>query len=170
MTAEHPSPEDTDTEAMLRTLVGSAFDSLVGAVAVTSVDDRFLAVNDAACRLLGRSNDELKQLSFRDISHPDDGEADDRARAALVDGADTVTVRKRFVRPDGTNVTVDVNLARMPSPTGRWLATLVQYTPVLPVDIGLVPEVGECREPVNWPPSILSRMPSPLRLAGKRSW
>lgn len=128
-------PEDIDTEAMLRALVGSAFDRLVGAVAVTSVDDRFLAVNEAACDLLGRSKDELKQLSFRDISHPDDGQADDRARAAVLGGADTVTVRKRFIRPDGTSVTVDVNLARLLSPTGRWMATLVQYTPVLPVDI-----------------------------------
>ncbi len=48
------------------------------AVGITHVatDGRFLRVNDKLCAIVGYQRDELLQLTFQDITHPDDLEAD----------------------------------------------------------------------------------------------
>ena len=44
----------------------------IGMVLTDPADGRYLRVNDAMCRLLGRPREELLTLTFADITHPDD--------------------------------------------------------------------------------------------------
>lgn len=77
----------------------------IGMVMVDPVEDRFLEVNNAMCRLLGRSRDELVGMAISDVTHPDD-------RAQIADGRQELVgdpnasyqVEKRYVRPDGSVV------------------------------------------------------------------
>ena len=66
---------------------------------------RYLRVNDALCRLLGRSEDELLALeSFLSITHPDDCDEGERVATAAIPGDGTFQTEKRYVRPDGSTL------------------------------------------------------------------
>jgi diguanylate cyclase (GGDEF)-like protein/PAS domain S-box-containing protein len=70
---------------------------------------RYLRVNPAMCRIVGRTEAELLTMRFCDITHPDDHVVDERAIAQreLGDTGSTV-LEKRYVRPDGATVWVQV--------------------------------------------------------------
>src|SRR3546814_20192602 len=67
-------------------------DSPVG-FALVSTDGRWLRVNRAISRLLGYSPEELSQLNFQKLTHPDDREAD----LQLVDRSDERRLGKECV-------------------------------------------------------------------------
>ncbi|GAA1456960.1 hypothetical protein GCM10009619_08250 [Williamsia maris] len=78
--------------------------------AVIDASGRWLQVNQAMCELTGYSADELRQLSFRDITHPDDVAAADLHVAQLLDGERTqIESEKRYIRKDGQTVWVQRN-------------------------------------------------------------
>lgn len=76
--------------------------SLIG-IAITSPDKRWLEVNDCLCRLLGCSRDDLRNLSWLELTHPEDRASDVRQFDRLVAGEiDHYSLDKRFLRRDGT--------------------------------------------------------------------
>ncbi len=91
-----------ESEALFR----QGFDnSPIGMVLTDPVAGRYLQVNDAFCRLVGRGRDELLALSFHDLAHPDDAAAVAAARARMAAGAVTHHEgEKRYLRPDGSLV------------------------------------------------------------------
>ncbi|HEX6996482.1 MAG TPA: EAL domain-containing protein [Gammaproteobacteria bacterium] len=77
-----------------------------------SVDGRFIHANRHLCEMLGYTRDELLELSFRDVSHPDDRHVTDPDRARLYSGEiDSLKAEKRYLRKDGTPVWVRINAA-----------------------------------------------------------
>ena len=72
-----------------------------------------LSMDSAACDLLQRSRRDLIGRSYLEITHP----ADRRRNAALVDRlpaeAAPVTLRKRYLTPDGGSVEADVHVSRL---------------------------------------------------------
>ncbi|MBP7149045.1 MAG: response regulator, partial [Acidobacteria bacterium] len=76
------------------------------AVGVAQVDARrqtFVRVNRRYCEQVGRTAEELQALTVRDVTHPDDREADAQRCAPVLRGeVDEWTSEKRFLRPDGT--------------------------------------------------------------------
>jgi PAS domain S-box-containing protein len=84
--------------------------SLVG-VAVISAEKAWVDANRATCDLLGYSREELSTLTWVDLTHPEDLEADlalfDRIVAGEIDDYRT---EKRFVRKDGRVVDVDLSV------------------------------------------------------------
>ena len=76
-------------------------------MALTSREGRFLRVNAALCELTGRSEAQLLELRFADITHPDDLERDVRNQEMMRDGElESIDVEKRYLRPDGSTVWV----------------------------------------------------------------
>lgn len=64
-------------------------------------EDRFLMVNNSMCDLLGYTESELLNLSYRDITHPDDIELTKKHTRALYKGtAKVVTFEKRYIKKD----------------------------------------------------------------------
>ena len=53
-----------------------AFDSAAIGMALAAPDGRFLEVNPSLCGLLGYSEDELLSMTWQEITHPDDLDAD----------------------------------------------------------------------------------------------
>lgn len=80
----------------------STFDkSPVGAV-MGALDGKFIRVNDAFCRIVGYSNDELRGMNQVDITHPDDvQESIDGVRKVVSGEAGQFRTEKRYVRKDG---------------------------------------------------------------------
>jgi PAS domain S-box-containing protein len=74
---------------------------LIG-MAVTSLEKGWVYVNDRLCEIFGYQEDELTNLTWVEITHPDDLEADvaefDRVLAGEIDG---YAMDKRFIRKDG---------------------------------------------------------------------
>jgi PAS domain S-box-containing protein len=82
------------------------------------LDGQFLLVNRRYCQIVGRTAEELLTLRVPDISHPDDRESDAALRQRLVADGVPFFVEKRYVRPDGSEVWVSVNVSLMRSADG----------------------------------------------------
>ena len=74
---------------------------LIG-MATTSLEKGWIQINDRLCEILGYPQGELVKLTWADITHPDDLEADvtefNRVLAGEIDG---YALDKRFIRKDG---------------------------------------------------------------------
>jgi PAS domain S-box-containing protein len=82
------------------------------------LDGRFLLVNRRFCEIVDRTADELLTLRVPDITHPDDRESDAALRKRLVADGVPFSVEKRYLRPDGTEVWVSVNVSLTRSADG----------------------------------------------------
>lgn len=109
----------------------SVFDTSPLAMGLTSSDRGvFTDVNDALCRLLGRSREELCGMRFRAILHPHDWQILDTSNAVEVAGSATPnTVEMRLLHADGSTVICEVSLAIAASGHGAHLL-LVQIEDV----------------------------------------
>jgi PAS domain S-box-containing protein len=75
-------------------------------IATAELDGTFLSVNPALCRMLGRAQESLLGRRGREFSHPDDLEGTAGALARLLSGSiPSLQEEKRYLRPDGTEVT-----------------------------------------------------------------
>ena len=65
---------------------------------------RFLLVNEALCRLLGRSAEVMRTLTVVDVTHPDDLASSRRMLEAIVRDGRTRSLEKRYRRADGSAI------------------------------------------------------------------
>jgi PAS domain S-box-containing protein len=98
---------------------------LVGTAQTDPATGRFLVVNSRMEELTGYSAEELKGLTFSDITHPEDRERDRATYAELASGKHPVHVsEKRYVRKDGRTIWVLVNAALVRDEAGAPLRTV----------------------------------------------
>lgn len=91
----------------------AVFDQVAMGVARVSPDGRFLEVNDRLCAITGYGRDELHDMRFQTITHPDDLGSDLAKVAALLAGeTQTFSMEKRYLTKAGdavwTNLTVSL--------------------------------------------------------------
>jgi len=117
-TADRRRAEDAlrESEERYRT----AFEEAAVGVAEIGLDGRFVTVNPEMCRFLGHTHDALLDLSWLDVTHPEERERDARANDQLAAGGVPVyRVEKRFVRGDGTAVWGHFSLGVVRNKDGR---------------------------------------------------
>jgi diguanylate cyclase (GGDEF)-like protein/PAS domain S-box-containing protein len=93
----------------------NAFEEAPIGMALVGVDGAFLRVNRALSELVGYESDELLDLTFQNITHPDDLEADLQLVREVLEGKRrTYRMEKRYVRADGAEcwVLLSVSLVR----------------------------------------------------------
>jgi len=101
------------------------------ATTLSTVDGRFVDVNDAACRFFGRSRAELLELTFAEITHPDDRATSMQERERLIGGElDLVNRQKRYLRPDGTTVWGELSLSASRNGDGSVLHSIAQVVDI----------------------------------------
>jgi PAS domain S-box-containing protein/diguanylate cyclase (GGDEF)-like protein len=84
-----------------------AFDNAPIGVALLTPDGRWFHVNQALCDLLGYTSEELCELTFVDLTHPDDLAANlERSRKQLQGDEWETRIEKRYIRADGQVVWV----------------------------------------------------------------
>jgi PAS domain S-box-containing protein len=89
--------------------LAATYESVVAGIAEVDCEGRFLNANDAFCRMTGYDKDEIRQLSFFDLTHPDDAKGERDQYADLVSGrTERFTIEKRYVRNDGRIIWVQV--------------------------------------------------------------
>lgn len=84
-----------------------AFEYSAIGFALLDPDGTWLAVNKAICHIVGYAEDELKKLTFQDITHPDDLSLDLENVGKLIRGEIThFQMEKRYIRKDRSVVWV----------------------------------------------------------------
>jgi two-component system sensor histidine kinase UhpB len=92
-------------------------------------DGRFVMVNPRFCEITGYSEDELLEMTFLQITHPDDRANDQAIKQRIFGGVShTIATEKRYVRKDGSVVWVNriVGLVRSPDGTVKHAVAVVE--------------------------------------------
>ncbi len=83
-------------------------------IALVDSEGRFLQVNPKYEAITGRTEKELVQLAFQSITHPDDLELNLSNTASLNQGKTSqFDMQKRYLRPDGSVVWVNITVVTM---------------------------------------------------------
>jgi diguanylate cyclase (GGDEF)-like protein/PAS domain S-box-containing protein len=89
---------------------------------------RFLRVNEAMSRMLGRSRRQLESLSIRDITHPDDQAKDLEVVRRAIDGEiERYQLEKRYLHADGHAVWVSLQTSVVRDRAGKALYGISQF-------------------------------------------
>ena len=76
---------------------------------IAALDGRFTQINQAFCAIVGYGKDELKKMTIREITHPEDLSLDLANKQRLIGGEiSSYQMDKRYIRKDGQTVWVQV--------------------------------------------------------------
>jgi PAS domain S-box-containing protein len=90
-------------------LYRSTFELAAVGVAHVKPDGRWLRVNKKLCEIVGYTEAELMQLTFQEITHPEDLPGDLAETEKLLSGSlDMFAMKKRYIRKDGSPVWVNL--------------------------------------------------------------
>lgn len=107
----------------------SYFDLPLAGRAITSPEKGWIEVNEALCTMLGYTKAELIQMTWEELTHPDDLAADlaqfKRVMAGEING---YTLEKRFLKKDGQviHTNLAVHCVRNPDRTVDYFVALIQ--------------------------------------------
>lgn len=91
---------------------------LIG-MAITSLEKNWVEFNDSLCQMFGYSREDFAKLTWADITHPEDIEADvANFKQVLVGKIDGYTMDKRFIHCDGSIVFASISVGAVSNPDG----------------------------------------------------
>ena len=97
----------------------TAFTGAPIGMALVALDGRCLQVNDALCRIVGRTREELEATTLDAVTHPEDVDRDGRSLADLLRGAiPSYQVEKRYRHAGGHHLWVLVTVSLVRDPLG----------------------------------------------------
>jgi PAS domain S-box-containing protein len=88
------------------------FEQVAVGICHLSVDGRFVRVNQKCCDIIGYTRDELLELSFKEITHPEDLPVDLEAPSTFLRGVIRhKSFEKRYIKKDGSTVWVNLTVS-----------------------------------------------------------
>jgi diguanylate cyclase (GGDEF)-like protein/PAS domain S-box-containing protein len=110
----------------------TCFDEARIGMLIIGLDGRLERVNETFCRMIGYDREQLLGTSREFVTHPDDLNADNAVRAAMLRGTATSrTFEKRYVHAAGHHVWVTIYLTLIRDHAGeplRWIAQVQDIT------------------------------------------
>ncbi len=98
----------------------ATFEQAAVGIAHIGLDDRWLRVNRKLCDIVGYRPDELLALTFQDITHPGDLEADlAQVQRLLAGEIETYSMEKRYFRKDRSLVWINLTVSLVRTPQGQ---------------------------------------------------
>ncbi len=98
----------------------ATFDQAAVGIAHVGTDGRFLRVNGRLCEILAYPADELQLLTFQEITHTDDLDADLGQLQSVLEGkTDKYSIEKRYHRGDGTQVWAELTVSLVHNELGE---------------------------------------------------
>ncbi|GAB4023412.1 PAS domain-containing protein [Spirosoma migulaei] len=89
-----------------------AFDFAPMGMALVSPEGNWLKVNNSLCQLVGYPEDELLQVTFQDLTYPDDLDADLKQMKQLLVGAiNRYSIEKRYIHKNGQPIWALLNVS-----------------------------------------------------------
>lgn len=115
-------------------LFRETFEHAAIGLAHVATDGGWLRVNDALCEITGYPREELLQLTFQDITHPEDLDADlQRVGQTLAGEVNTYAMEKRYIRKDGSTVPVQITVSLVRDHAGKpdyFIAAVADISPL----------------------------------------
>jgi PAS domain S-box-containing protein len=105
------------------------FDQAAVGIAHVAPDGRWLRVNRKLCEIVEYTPAELMALTFQDITHPDDLDADLAYVGKMLAGEiQTYSMQKRYIRKSGSLIWINltVSLARGPDGQPKYFISIVE--------------------------------------------
>jgi PAS domain S-box-containing protein len=93
---------------------------------LATADGRLIAVDPQVCEILHREERDLIGVTFHSITHPGDIDGNVAAVTALRVQDGPVSLRKRYVRPDGSAVWSSIQVSRLHADDGSKLVGTIQ--------------------------------------------
>jgi PAS domain S-box-containing protein len=107
------------------------FDQAPGGVVLGGLDFRMLKVNEAFCRMLGYTREELAGLTFVQITHPDDVAENVAIDERLLAGQHSIaTLEKRYIRKDSSILHAALSVGLIRDERGTPLYFVAQITDI----------------------------------------
>ncbi|MCX6701250.1 MAG: PAS domain S-box protein, partial [Methanomicrobiales archaeon] len=101
------------------------FDQAPVGAAIVSLDFRYVRVNEALCRILRYSAEELTGFTFMEITHPDDVSTDvEQTRKVIAGEIEEFGHDKRYIRKDGSIAWVHLSVRLLKDKNGKPLFLL----------------------------------------------
>ena len=99
----------------------ATFEQAAVGMAHTTLDGRWVRVNQRLCDIVGYTRDELLTRTFQDITHPDDLALDLPAqrRQLFAGEIQTLALEKRYLHKDGSVVWVELTVSMLREPSGE---------------------------------------------------
>lgn len=95
------------------------FDHSIVGMAITSLEQGWIEVNDALCKTLGYTRDELTRLTWRELTHPEDLAPDlAQFHRMLAGEIGSYAMDKRFIHKDGHLVDTRLAVSHVRKPDG----------------------------------------------------
>ena len=89
-------------------------------IATLGADKHFLSANEAFCRILGYTEDELRKLAFKDITHTEDLKESVIKTCELENGKiSSFALEKRYVRKDGAVIDGKIMVSAVRDQNGK---------------------------------------------------
>ncbi|MGB5180032.1 MAG: PAS domain S-box protein, partial [Gammaproteobacteria bacterium] len=107
----------------------ATFELAAVGIAHVALDGRFLRINRKFCDITGYAQDEMMQLTFQDITYPDDLDADLAYVHQLLEGEiESYTMEKRYVRKDAGLVWISLTGSLIRDAAGQpdWFVAVIQ--------------------------------------------
>jgi diguanylate cyclase (GGDEF)-like protein/PAS domain S-box-containing protein len=103
------------SEANYRTM----FELASVGIALVAPDGSWISVNDALCRIVGYSRSELRWLTFQDITHGEDLDADMELLNQLIENKIIhYQMEKRYLQKDGKSVWINLSVTKKSAADG----------------------------------------------------
>ncbi|MDR3435690.1 PAS domain S-box protein [Telmatospirillum sp.] len=105
------------------------FEQAAVGIALVAPDGHWIRVNRKLCDIVGYNQEELVDLTFLDITHPDDLQNDLSEMQRVVSGeAETYSMEKRYIRKDGSLVWINLTVAlvRRPDDTPDYFISVIE--------------------------------------------
>ncbi|TGJ98921.1 PAS domain S-box protein [Leptospira langatensis] len=105
----------------------NAFEFSSIGMAVLDPEGRWLKVNDNLVKLLGYEREELYDLTFRDVTHPDDLETDLSLLQEMIDGKRTgYHLEKRYIKKNGDVIWILLSASVVKGADGKPIQYIAQ--------------------------------------------
>lgn len=102
--------------------LAATYEAATVGIAEADEHGRLLRVNDAVCKMLGRSREQLLSMTFHEYADEEDRVRDMDLYARQIRGElGNYSIRKRALRPDGTSVYLDIHGSAVRDQSGRFL-------------------------------------------------
>jgi PAS domain S-box-containing protein len=105
------------------------FEQAAVGIAHVGLDGHWLRVNQKLCDIVGYTRDEMSQLTFQDMTFPEDLDADmAHVRDIVAEKISTYSMEKRYIRKDGSLIWIQltVSLARGEQNEPQYFISIVQ--------------------------------------------
>ncbi|GFE70154.1 CHASE3 domain-containing protein [Chroococcus sp. FPU101] len=111
-------------------LFRSTFNQAAVGIAHVSPDGQWLRVNQKLCEIVGYTREELLQLTFQDITYPDDLDLDlTYVQQMLANEIPTYAMEKRYIRKDHSLIWINLTVALLRDNNGqpKYFISVIEY-------------------------------------------